>query len=113
MRNESFAMLNQKKKREKFIGVLNFKCNGLLSREEMELITDSIDSGRQYSVRLFFDSERFKALSMDKNSRTLTGTEMPKTIIRRSQGMDDINQICILIPPDRTKQGSPYVRERI
>ena len=113
MRNESFAMLNQKKKREKFIGVLNFKCNGLLSREEMEFITDSIDSGRQYSVRLFFDSERFKALSMEKNSRTLTGTEMPETIIRRSQGMDDINQICILIPPDRTKQGSPYVRERI
>ena len=113
MRNESFAMLNQKKKREKFIGVLKFKCNGLLSRKEMEFITDSIDSGRQYSVRLFFDSERFKALSMEKNSRTLTGTEMPKTIIRRSQGIDDINQICILIPPDRTKQGSPYVRERI
>ena len=72
MRNESFAMLNQKKKREKFIGVLNFKCNGLLSREEMEFITDSIDSGRQYSVRLFFDSERFKALSMEKNSRSHT-----------------------------------------
>ena len=113
MRNESFAMLNQKKKREKFIGVLNFKCNGLLSREEMELITDSLDSTRQYSVRLFFDSERFKALSMEKNSRILVGTELPQTVIRKSQGTDDVNQICILIPPGRIKQGSPYVRERI
>lgn len=113
MRNESFAMLNQKKKREKLIGVLNFKCNGLLSREEMELITDSIDSSRQYSVRLFFDSERFRLLATDKNSRTLVGTEVPKTVIRKPKGMDEISQICILIPPGRTKQGSPYVRERI
>ena len=113
MRNESFAMLNQKKKREKLIGVLKFKCNGLLSREELELITDSIDSGRQYSVRLFFDSERFKALSMEKNSHTLLGTEMPQTVIRKSQGTDAVNQLCILIPPGRIKQGSPYVRERI
>ena len=82
MRNESFAMLNQKKKREKFIGVLNFKCNGLLSREEMEFITDSIDSGRQYSVRLFFDSERFKALSMEKGQISRTATiPQSKTVI--------------------------------
>ena len=113
MKNESFALLNQKKKREKLIGVLKFKCNGLLSREELEFITDSVDSRCQYSVRLFFDSERFKALSMEKNSRILVGTELPQTVIRKSQGTDDVNQICILIPPGRIKQGSPYVRERI
>ena len=113
MRNESFAVLNPRKKREKLIGVLNFKCNGLLSREELELISDSVDSSRQYSVRLFFDSERFKSLTLEENSRTLIGTDVPETIIRRSKGMDEINQICILIPPGRIKQGSPYVRERI
>ena len=113
MRNESFAMLNQKKKREKLIGVLNFKCNGLLSRKELEMISDSVDSSRQYSIRLFFDSERFNTLANEESSRTLIGTEEPKTVIRRPFGEEEKNQICILIPPGRTKQGSPYVRERI
>ena len=113
MRNESFAMLNQKKKRDKLFGVLNFKCNGLLSKEELRSITDSIDSSRQYSVRLIFDSERFRSLATEKNAHALVGTEMPKTVIRKPNGIGEISQLCILIPPGRTKQGSPYVRERI
>jgi len=113
MRNESFAMLNTRKKREKLIGVLNFKCNGWLSRKELEMISDSVDNSRQYSVKLFFDSERFNTLARERNSRTLLGIEMPKTVIRSPLGTDEKNQICILIPPERAKQGSPYVRERI
>lgn len=101
MKNESFAMLTTKKKREKLIGVLNFKCNGLLSRDELERISDSIDHSRQYSVKLFFDSERFHALAEEENSRALSGNFMPKTVVRGADG-DAVSQICILVPPERT-----------
>ncbi len=113
MKNESFAMLNNRKRREKLIGVLKGKCQGLLTREELEYISDSVDSNHQYSVRLVFDSERFNTLASEVHSRTIPGIEMPKALIMRSHGMNEKNQICILIPADRTKQGSPYVRERI
>lgn len=101
MKNESFVMLNQREKRKKLIGMLNFKSNGVLSRRELENISDAIDHSRQYSVRFFFDCERFEALTRGKDVYHVAGVEIPKTVIRKVGG-EDINQICILVPPQRT-----------
>lgn len=124
MRNHSFGLLSEEKKKSKFRAILNTRTNGCLTGEELNKITHSIVPRRQYSIKVYYDAAAFLGvLHIEEGCQTktilgqglvrfgdlrgeLACTSDPVAIIvHKLADGGSINKLHIYIPSERLKRG--------
>ena len=116
MENDRFVNLSENQKRQKLKFILKEKTQGLLSDAELSEIISKVKLGRQYGIKLYFETEDFEsALILPKTTlvEVVLGTIAfnEKTGIRRLVNKENPSAVIvkyemyIYIPKNRRPKG--------